>query len=73
MRFDHAGLATDDAAALADLYADLFDAPVVHEEEFDGLRVVFLELDGGYFRVVFRGRKDFFGTFMSAYPELWTS
>ena len=52
MRFDHAGLATDDAAALADLYADLFDAPVVHEEEFDGLRVVFLELDGGYFELL---------------------
>ena len=52
MRFDHAGLATDDAAALADLYADLFDAPVAHEEEFDGLRVVFLELDGGYFELL---------------------
>ncbi|WP_134669298.1 methylmalonyl-CoA epimerase [Halorussus marinus] len=52
MRFDHAGIATDDAAGLAELYADLFDAPVAHEEEFDGLRVVFLELGEGYFELL---------------------
>ncbi|SEO81187.1 methylmalonyl-CoA epimerase [Halogranum amylolyticum] len=52
MQFDHAGVATDDAAALADLFDDLFDAPVVHEEEFDGMTVVFLELDGGYFELL---------------------
>ena len=52
MQFDHAGVATDDAAALADLFADLFDAPVAHEEEFDGMAVVFLELDDGYFELL---------------------
>ncbi|WP_135805707.1 methylmalonyl-CoA epimerase [Halorussus marinus] len=52
MRFDHAGIATDDAAGLAELYADLFDAPVAHEEKFDGLRVVFLELGEGYFELL---------------------
>lgn len=53
MHFDHAGIATDDAAALADLYSDLFDAPVAHEETFDGLRVVFLDLgDGSYFELL---------------------
>ena len=52
MQFDHAGVATDDAAALADLFADLFDAPVAHEEEFDGMSVVFLELDDGYFELL---------------------
>jgi methylmalonyl-CoA/ethylmalonyl-CoA epimerase len=52
MQFDHAGLATDDAADLAALYADLFDAPVVHEEELDDLRVVFLDLGNGYFELL---------------------
>lgn len=52
MHFDHAGIATDDAASLADLFADLFDAPVAHEEEFDGLKVVFLELENGYFELL---------------------
>ena len=37
MHIDHIGIATDDVAELADLYGTLFDAPVVHEEEFDGL------------------------------------
>ena len=52
MHFDHAGIATDDADALADLYGTLFDAPVAHEETFDGLRVVFLDLDGSYFELL---------------------
>ncbi|MDS0281279.1 methylmalonyl-CoA epimerase [Haloarcula onubensis] len=52
MRFDHAGVATDDADSLAGLYAAAFDAPVAHEEEFDGLRVVFLALDDGYFELL---------------------
>jgi methylmalonyl-CoA/ethylmalonyl-CoA epimerase len=53
MHVDHLGVATADAAGLADLYTELFDAPVAHEEEFDGLRVVFLELDGdGYFELL---------------------
>ncbi|MFC7068946.1 methylmalonyl-CoA epimerase [Halobaculum lipolyticum] len=42
MHLDHAGIATDDAAGLAALYADLLDCEVVHEEEFDGMGVVFL-------------------------------
>jgi len=52
MQFDHAGIATDDADALADLYADLFDAPIVHEEHLDDLRVVFLDLGEGYFELL---------------------
>ncbi|WP_058365448.1 methylmalonyl-CoA epimerase [Haloparvum sedimenti] len=53
MEFDHVGVATDDAAALANLFDDLLDAPVAHEETFDGMRVVFLELDGGgYFELL---------------------
>ncbi|WP_433626954.1 methylmalonyl-CoA epimerase [Halomicrococcus sp. NG-SE-24] len=52
MQLDHVGVATDDAAELADLYGELFDAPVAHEEEFDGMRVVFLAFDGGYFELL---------------------
>jgi len=47
MHFDHVGVATRDAADLADLFGELCDAPVAHEETFDGMAVVFLELDGG--------------------------
>ncbi|SMO71803.1 methylmalonyl-CoA epimerase [Halorubrum cibi] len=47
MRFDHVGVATRDAAGLADSFSGLLDAPVAHEETFEGMRVVFLELDGG--------------------------
>jgi len=52
MHFDHAGIATDDAAALADQYATLFDAPVAHEEEFDGMQVVFLDFGDSYFELL---------------------
>ena len=53
MRFDHVGVATRDAADLADLFDGLLDAPVAHEETFDGMDVVFLELDdGGYFELL---------------------
>jgi methylmalonyl-CoA/ethylmalonyl-CoA epimerase len=52
MRFDHAGIATDDADALADLLGGLLDAPVVHEEEYRGLWMVFLDLGNGYLEVI---------------------
>jgi methylmalonyl-CoA/ethylmalonyl-CoA epimerase len=52
MEFDHAGIATDDLDALADLYGGLFDAELVHEEEFDGLRVAFLDLNNGYLELL---------------------
>jgi methylmalonyl-CoA/ethylmalonyl-CoA epimerase len=52
MNVDHAGIATDDADALADLYADLFDAPIVHEERFGDLHVVFLDFGDSYFELL---------------------
>ncbi|MBV0923487.1 methylmalonyl-CoA epimerase [Halomicroarcula limicola] len=52
MQFDHAGVATDDADALAALYETAFDASVAHEETFDGLRVTFLDLGNGYFELL---------------------
>jgi len=52
MRFDHAGVATRDTAELAALFEELFDAPVAHEERVEGMRVVFLELENGYFELL---------------------
>jgi methylmalonyl-CoA/ethylmalonyl-CoA epimerase len=52
MEFDHAGIATTDAAALAEQYAELLDAGVAHEETFDGMQVVFLDLGNGYFELL---------------------
>jgi methylmalonyl-CoA/ethylmalonyl-CoA epimerase len=49
MHFDHAGIATDDADALASLFTDLFDTRIVHEEELDNLRVLFLDVGDSYF------------------------
>lgn len=52
MHLDHVGIATTDAASTAELFADLFDAPIAHRETFDGNRVVFVDLgqagDGGH-------------------------
>ncbi|MCT9095995.1 methylmalonyl-CoA epimerase [Haloarchaeobius sp. HME9146] len=52
MHFDHAGIATDDATSMAALYADLFGFDVAHEEEFDGMQVVFLDTGNGYFELL---------------------
>jgi len=52
MEFDHAGVATDDLDALAALYQTVFDARLVHEEEFRGLRVGFCDLGNGYFELL---------------------
>jgi methylmalonyl-CoA/ethylmalonyl-CoA epimerase len=52
MEFDHAGIATDHLDGLVDLYGGLFDAPVAHEAEFDGLRVAFLDLGESYLELL---------------------
>ncbi|ELY42524.1 methylmalonyl-CoA epimerase [Natronorubrum sulfidifaciens] len=52
MHFDHAGIATEDARELATLYEDLFGLEAVHEEEFDGMRVVFLECGESYLELL---------------------
>ncbi|MEY7848365.1 methylmalonyl-CoA epimerase [Natrarchaeobius sp. A-rgal3] len=52
MHFDHAGIATDDATELAELYGTLFGLEIAHEEEFDGMRVVFLDCGNGYFELL---------------------
>jgi methylmalonyl-CoA/ethylmalonyl-CoA epimerase len=52
MRFDHAGVATEDAEGLAFRYEDIFGCDIAHEERFGDLRVIFLELDNGYFELL---------------------
>ncbi|MFW6376440.1 MAG: methylmalonyl-CoA epimerase [archaeon] len=52
MHFDHAGIATDDAESLVDLYTDLMGVEVAHHEEFDGMDVTFLDMGEGYFEVI---------------------
>ena len=52
MNFDHAGIATDDASGLAERFATLFDTPIVHEETFDGMTVVFLDCGDSYFELL---------------------
>ena len=52
MRFDHAGVATEDAESLAFRYEDLFDCAIAHEERFGDLRVLFLSLENGYFELL---------------------
>lgn len=49
MQIDHFGIATPDAGKVATLFESLLDAPIVHEEEFDGLEILFLDLGNGYF------------------------
>jgi methylmalonyl-CoA/ethylmalonyl-CoA epimerase len=49
---DHVGIVTENADALADLYADLLGCERVHEETSDGLLFVFLDLGNGYIELV---------------------
>jgi methylmalonyl-CoA/ethylmalonyl-CoA epimerase len=52
MHIDHAGIATDDATGLADLYVDLLDCEAVHSETFDGMDVHFLDCGNGYLELL---------------------
>jgi len=52
MELDHAGIATDDATAFVDLYTELLDCDVAHEEQFDDMQVVFLDLGNAFFEVL---------------------
>lgn len=47
MRIHHVGIATGDAAALADRYGDLLGADAVHTERFDGMELRFLDCGNG--------------------------
>lgn len=54
MHFDHAGIATADAAETAALFSDLLGAENVHEETDDdrGMHFVFLDLGNGYLEII---------------------
>lgn len=52
MRFDHIGVATEDAEGLAFLYEDLLGCSIAHEERFEELKIIFLELENGYFELL---------------------
>lgn len=52
MHFDHAGVATGEADALADLYADVLGCSIAHEETFDGMWIVFLDFGNGYIELL---------------------
>ncbi|WP_255150586.1 methylmalonyl-CoA epimerase [Halorarius halobius] len=52
MQFDHAGIATTEADSLVFLFEDLLGAEVAHEEIFDGMKVVFLDLGNGYLELL---------------------
>jgi len=52
MHIDHAGIATTDADGLADLYTDLLDCAVAHEESFDGMRFLFLDFENTYVELI---------------------
>lgn len=52
MEFHHAGVATDDCDALVERFGALFNAPVAHEQRFDDMTIVFLELENGYIELL---------------------
>lgn len=52
MSVDHAGIATDDAAAMVEQYTALFDCSLAHEETFDGMDISFLDFGNCYFEVI---------------------
>ncbi len=52
MEFHHAGVATDDCDALVERFGALFDATIAHEQRFDDMTIVFLELENGYIELL---------------------
>lgn len=52
MELHHAGIATEDADALAETYATLLDVSIAHEEDLEQLRAVFLGTDLGYLELL---------------------
>jgi methylmalonyl-CoA/ethylmalonyl-CoA epimerase len=52
MRFDHAGVATENAESLAFRFEDLFGCEIAHEEWFGDLKVMFMSLENGYFELL---------------------
>ena len=52
MQLDHAGIVTDDAPALADQWTGLLECEIAHEEDYDGMWMVFLDVGNTYFELI---------------------
>lgn len=52
MHFDHAGIATTESDSLIFLFEDLLECEIAHEEMFDGMKVIFLDLGDGYLELL---------------------
>jgi methylmalonyl-CoA/ethylmalonyl-CoA epimerase len=52
MNWHHIGVATDETEGLLDLWADLFEVPVVHRETFQDLEVTFLDCGEVYLELL---------------------
>lgn len=52
MELHHVGIATPDADTLADVLQSLLDAPVVHEEDYEDLWLVFLDCGSSYLELL---------------------
>lgn len=52
MQFHHIGIATDRIDRLTKMYTRLLGVEVVHEEELESLRVIFLDLGDGYIELL---------------------
>ncbi|MGM0397429.1 MAG: methylmalonyl-CoA epimerase [Halobacteriota archaeon] len=46
MHVDHIGIAVEDVDAFAELYSSILGLEIVHQEEFGGMTVAFLDADG---------------------------
>lgn len=52
MQIDHIGIATDDLDSVVELYGSVFGLDVAHTEEFEGMEVGFLDVDGVYLELL---------------------
>jgi methylmalonyl-CoA/ethylmalonyl-CoA epimerase len=48
----HVGCATEDATGLAERLSGLFDVQIAHDERFEGMQVVFLDVGGTYLELL---------------------
>lgn len=50
--FHHVGIATPDVGIAGDQFGAVLEAPLAHEETFDGMRIAFLSLEAGYLELI---------------------
>lgn len=52
MQIDHIGIATDDLDSVIELYGSVFGLDVAHAEDFGGMEIAFLDVDGVYLELL---------------------